>query len=327
MTSDGTRTFEWDARNQLVGVTIGGHRSEFVYDGQRRRVREAEWEGGTLQSEASVVWCQGKMCEERASDGLSVLRRSFPLGEQLAGISHFFAADHLGSVTDVVNVAGMTLARYAYYPWGDRTLMSGADITASGFTRHRRHPATGTWLTHHRVLDPQLARWVSDDPAGRRDGLNLSAYVMNNPVRYTDPSGLTTWKCSVNLATYGSFPGGVAIQATCTSDCVGGRRLTQSLIGAGTGGSAGLPMSYSYAEYTLRDNLGGPTTFSLPGLWLYSGLGLAGGVIGGSYASLTLGAATSGVWALDWEAGFDGGADAFSGFTVPTSSTWSRCCP
>ncbi|MCL4848503.1 MAG: hypothetical protein KJ066_18310 [Acidobacteria bacterium] len=42
LTADGTRTFEWDARNQLVAVTVGTHRSEFVYDGLQRRVRQVE---------------------------------------------------------------------------------------------------------------------------------------------------------------------------------------------------------------------------------------------------------------------------------------------
>src|SRR5205085_5187912 len=31
--SDGTRTFEWDAQNQLVAVATGTHRSEFSYNG------------------------------------------------------------------------------------------------------------------------------------------------------------------------------------------------------------------------------------------------------------------------------------------------------
>jgi YD repeat-containing protein len=39
LTADGTRTFEWDARDQLVAVTVGTHRSEFTYDGNQRRVR------------------------------------------------------------------------------------------------------------------------------------------------------------------------------------------------------------------------------------------------------------------------------------------------
>jgi YD repeat-containing protein len=44
VTSDGTRTFEWDARNQLVAVNVGTHRSEFTYDGEQHRVRIVEKE-------------------------------------------------------------------------------------------------------------------------------------------------------------------------------------------------------------------------------------------------------------------------------------------
>jgi hypothetical protein len=31
LTSDGTRSFEWDARNQLMAVNVGAQRSEFVW--------------------------------------------------------------------------------------------------------------------------------------------------------------------------------------------------------------------------------------------------------------------------------------------------------
>jgi len=39
LTSDGTRTFEWDARNQLIAVTESSQRAEYSYDGIGRRVR------------------------------------------------------------------------------------------------------------------------------------------------------------------------------------------------------------------------------------------------------------------------------------------------
>lgn len=40
LTGDGSRTSEWDARNQLVAVNVGAHRSEFSYDG---RSAASEW--------------------------------------------------------------------------------------------------------------------------------------------------------------------------------------------------------------------------------------------------------------------------------------------
>jgi len=55
MTSDGTRTFEWDARNQLVAVNVGAHRSEFTYDGRQRRVRELETEAGVIVSDSRFL--------------------------------------------------------------------------------------------------------------------------------------------------------------------------------------------------------------------------------------------------------------------------------
>ena len=101
LTSDGSRAFEWDARNQLLTVTVGTHRSEFMYDGQQRRVRIVEKENSVVQSDTKVIWCQTAICEERAADGVTVTRRSFSQGEQVAGVTHFFAGDHLGSVAEV----------------------------------------------------------------------------------------------------------------------------------------------------------------------------------------------------------------------------------
>src|SRR4249920_1691922 len=57
------------------------------------------------------------------------------------------------------------------------------------------------------------------------------------------------------------------------------------------------------AEYTLHDNFGGPMESTLPDAWFYSGAALAVGVMGGSLVSLTPGAATSGPWSMDYEAG------------------------
>jgi YD repeat-containing protein len=71
LTSDGTRTFEWDARNQLVAINEGTHRSEFGYDGEYRRVRIVEKENGATQSDTRVVWCDKEICEAVSSLSVS----------------------------------------------------------------------------------------------------------------------------------------------------------------------------------------------------------------------------------------------------------------
>jgi YD repeat-containing protein len=103
LTDDGTRTFEWDARNQLVAVNVGTHRSEFTYDGEQRRIRIVEKENGVTQLDTKVVWCKDQICEERGADGTTPTRRVFVHGEQVSGVSRFFVSDHLGSIAELTD--------------------------------------------------------------------------------------------------------------------------------------------------------------------------------------------------------------------------------
>lgn len=187
LSSDRTRTFEWDARNQLVAVNAGTRRVEFAYDGLQRRVRVVERDGGIIQTDTRLVWCETTICEERAADGVTVVRRSFSQGEQVGGAPRFFTSDHLGSVREVADGSATLLARYAFDPWGRRTLTAGTDITTVGFTRHRWDATSGLWLTMHRGLDAELGRWISPDPLGLGAGLNRFEYVHNRVIVRTDP--------------------------------------------------------------------------------------------------------------------------------------------
>ncbi|MDQ0173344.1 RHS repeat-associated core domain-containing protein, partial [Paenibacillus tundrae] len=47
---------------------------------------------------------------------------------------------------------------------------------------------TGHYYLRARFYNPQIARFTQEDTY-RGDGLNLYAYVANNPIRYVDPSG------------------------------------------------------------------------------------------------------------------------------------------
>ncbi|MBI4208932.1 MAG: RHS repeat-associated core domain-containing protein [Deltaproteobacteria bacterium] len=100
----------------------------------------------------------------------------------------FYLTDHLGSTRVVTDGSGSEQARYAYYPFGQ---IRGSDLsqhaTFNTYTNQKFDAEINLYYYGARYYDAQLARFISPDPAG--DGLNLYAYVANNPLRYIDPTG------------------------------------------------------------------------------------------------------------------------------------------
>jgi RHS repeat-associated protein len=195
LTSDGTRTFEWDARNQLTAVAVGTFRTEFTYDGAQRRARVIEKENGSLVSSTDVIWCSSNICEERSTGG-SVAIRAYTFGEERSATPHYFTLDHIGSVTAVTSSSGVVLGRYEYDPWGRQQTIAGASTTDVGFTGHRRHQRSGTWLSLYRAYGPDTG-WLSEDPLRFVVGPNFYSYVDNSPIDTVDPLGLAKRKGGV----------------------------------------------------------------------------------------------------------------------------------
>jgi RHS repeat-associated protein len=255
LTSDGIHTYEWNARNQLAAIDGGTSRSEFTYDGLRRRVRVVEKENGTVQLETTVVWCEEEICEVRAADGIVVTKRAFLFGEQQSGDARLFVSDHLGSVTEVTDSSSTLLARYDLDPWGRRTLVAGNDVTERGYTDLTTHPPSGLNIALYRVYSPSLGRWTSADPAGMQDGLNLYQYVANNPLKYVDPLGLSKRKRRTQSRTrLCNEKETIACEIQCANKGVESCRVSQTFrVTRATGGLVGWewkdgPMSCSCKE-------------------------------------------------------------------------------
>ena len=103
----------------------------------------------------------------------------------------FLHSDHLGSVSAATNASGALVGMQHYDPWG-RVRTGGIGLTARNFTGQRLD-ATGLLYYHARYYDPTLGRFISPDrlvpEPGDPQSLNRYAYVHNNPLKYTDPTG------------------------------------------------------------------------------------------------------------------------------------------
>ncbi len=110
LTSDGTRTFEWDAEDQLVAISQGTRRTEFTYDGFWRRVRIVERENSSIISEQRFVWAGNEIAERRDGTGTTVNARLYRHGLQENGAARSITRDHLMSVREVTDFSATLLA-------------------------------------------------------------------------------------------------------------------------------------------------------------------------------------------------------------------------
>jgi RHS repeat-associated protein len=86
----------------------------------------------------------------------------------------------------------------AFAPFGEIYDGPGAsDIDFSDYTQNALSGPTGLYDTPNREVSPTQGRWLSPDPAGldavdptNPQSWNRYAYVTNNPLALTDPSGL-----------------------------------------------------------------------------------------------------------------------------------------
>jgi RHS repeat-associated protein len=69
-------------------------------------------------------------------------------------------------------------------------LIQGSLVPDFGYAGMYYHAPSGLNLTLYRAYDSDLGRWLNRDPIQEAGGLNLYAYVHNNPVNEIDPLGL-----------------------------------------------------------------------------------------------------------------------------------------
>jgi RHS repeat-associated protein len=192
LSSDGTRTFEWDPLDRLTAVTNGTHRSEFIYNGASQRVTIVEKDDGTVTSRRNLIAVGAEICEERDASG-NVAKRYYAQGEQRNSESYFYTRDHLGSIRELADTTGALRARYEYDPFGKTTKVSGDIEVDLGYTSHYRFGTSDVLLAPFRAYDSASGRWLNRDPIGQRGGINLYRYVNNDPTNVIDPLGLRDW--------------------------------------------------------------------------------------------------------------------------------------
>src|SRR4030043_2366249 len=85
-----------------------------------------------------------------------------------------------------------------YTPFGELWVEKNADPTVDLdaitrlFTNQQYDKESGLYYYNARYYDPHLGSFITPDPA--MDNLNHYAYASANPIKYSDPTGLTEKK-------------------------------------------------------------------------------------------------------------------------------------
>jgi RHS repeat-associated protein len=224
LTSDGTNTYTWNARNQLVSIS-GGVAASFQYDPFGRRVSKTI--GGITQ----YLYDGANPVQEISGTTASANLLTGGVDEyfqrtDLAGTRNFLT-DALGSTVALADSTGTLQTQYTFEPFGNTTVAGTATTNTFTYTGRELDP-TGLYFYRARYYSPQLQRFLSEDPAGFRGGINKYAYVQNSPVNFRDPFGLV------------GVQGGVGIDAVSQPEVDSYiAELEASLGGEGGGAAAG----------------------------------------------------------------------------------------
>ena len=202
------QTLSWTARGELKQVTpvvrsgAAGDRESYRYDaGSQRILKTAVQKTGNSTQTQQVIYLPGLELY-RGKENYQVICAGVA-GRAQVRLLHWqdgkkdhqrFSYDNLiGSSGLETDGDGNLLSQEEYYPFGGTAvLVAGAD-SGIDYKTHRysgkERDATGLYYYGYRYYQPWAGRWLSSDPAGTVDGLNLFRMVRNNPVTLRDDDG------------------------------------------------------------------------------------------------------------------------------------------
>jgi len=201
--SDGLRSYQYNSENRMIRATAGadvwdyeydllGNRSAVIHNGQRTSYLVDPFAGfgdvvGTYNDDGSL--------QARYVHGNGLVAGFAGSG------SWYVDSDAIGSIRSLSDGSGASLTPGLLYdPFGAQ-LSGGSGLSVA----QNRFGFVGGWgveqdasgLIHMRArqYDPLVGRFTATDPLIEKGGsLNLYGYAFNDPVLYSDPTGLRCQK-------------------------------------------------------------------------------------------------------------------------------------
>jgi len=188
LTFDGSLNYAWDAENRLSSVAG----VSYSYDGDGQRVQK---------SSGTTYWYgpDGATYEETDASGNTIADYIYFGGKRFArrdasNNTIYYVPDQLGTTRAILNSIGSPCYDSDFYPFGGEINYTNTCPQNYKFTGKERDSESGLDNFGARYDSSSLGRFMTPDPLGgslaNPQSLNKYAYALNNPLRFTDPTGL-----------------------------------------------------------------------------------------------------------------------------------------
>ena len=195
ITGFGTDTFAYSSENLMTSATVSGTATSLSYDPLLRLYQ-------TVSGATTSRFAYDGLDAIAEYNGANALQRRWVFdpttGQTLvwyegtgtaATDRRYLSADERGSIISVSDSSGAALAVNRYDEYG---LPAFGPLAGQRFGYAGALWLAGPQLWHltYRAYHPGLGRFLQTDPVGYAGGINLYAYVGNDPVNWVDPLGL-----------------------------------------------------------------------------------------------------------------------------------------
>jgi RHS repeat-associated protein len=188
--SDGVNSYTYDGANRLTGVTDGVSAVSYAYNGLGDRLQTSA-AGQTTRYTLDRVSGLTQVLED---GGYTYLYGNGRVAQYGVNGGEYFLGDALGSVRQLADASGAVRLTRSYQPYGELLASNGDGESVYGFTGEATDALTGMVYLRARWYAPQFGRFTSQDPWNgdyyQPMSYNAWLYVYNNPINYTDPSGM-----------------------------------------------------------------------------------------------------------------------------------------